>query len=337
MTTRRTPTATAPADPARPSPPLLPLHPDALRDLVARITGPRAPHALLIQAPEGSGKLQLARAAVATVLGVPQAAIDAHPDVDIVDTTGRSGMVGIDAVRDAIAAVRLTSGCGGARFVIVAYGCRLTRQAQNALLKTLEEPGERTTILVPTHRLDAVLPTIRSRAAVWTQPTVPMATLVPWLAEAARVGPAQAHAAAALADGVPGRALAFAAPAMLEHRARLLELIRGVARTGRIDRDALEALADAASGKEVVATTLAMADALLARAAQALAGLPPDGTCELERAMVAALPRPHGMAAILAIAERVRDLTAATQRCHLDPRTTWIRIGLAIQHGLRRT
>ena len=52
-------------------------------------------------------------------------------------------------------------------YVLVRPAEQMRDQAANALLKTLEQPGERVHFVLVTERLDQILPTIRSRAAVY--------------------------------------------------------------------------------------------------------------------------------------------------------------------------
>ncbi|MFK7840351.1 MAG: DNA polymerase III subunit delta' [Bdellovibrionales bacterium] len=59
--------------------------------------------------------------------------------------------------------LRMTSSNGGWRVVIIDDADTMNRNAQNALLKILEEPPKNTIIMLITHRLGALIPTIRSR------------------------------------------------------------------------------------------------------------------------------------------------------------------------------
>lgn len=54
---------------------------------------------------------------------------------------------------------------GRARVVVIDPADRLNVQGQNALLKTLEEPGHNTFLLLPTSRPEGLLDTVRSRVA----------------------------------------------------------------------------------------------------------------------------------------------------------------------------
>ncbi len=59
--------------------------------------------------------------------------------------------------------LRMTSSNGGWRVVLIDDADTMNRNAQNALLKILEEPPKNTVLILITHRLGALIPTIRSR------------------------------------------------------------------------------------------------------------------------------------------------------------------------------
>ena len=97
---------------------------------------------------------------------------------------------------------------GRRRFVIVDPADAMNPQAQNALLKTLEEPPDDTTLVLVAGSPDALLPTIRSRCLRVSFQPIPDALVVARL-EAEGRSPAEARLAAALAGGSVGRALAL--------------------------------------------------------------------------------------------------------------------------------
>jgi DNA polymerase-3 subunit delta' len=96
---------------------------------------------------------------------------------------------------------------GRRRFVIVDPADAMNPQAQNALLKTLEEPPDDTTLVLVAASPDALLPTIRSRCLRVPFGPIPAAALAARL-EAAGHPPEKARLAAALSGGSLGRALA---------------------------------------------------------------------------------------------------------------------------------
>ena len=96
---------------------------------------------------------------------------------------------------------------GRRRFVIVDPADAMNPQAQNALLKTLEEPPEDTTLVLVASSPDALLPTIRSRCLRVPFAPIPAAVVAARL-EAEGHPPEKARLAAALSGGSLGRALA---------------------------------------------------------------------------------------------------------------------------------
>jgi len=128
-------------------------------------------HAWVFTGPPGSGRSSAA-IAFAQALVCPNdgcgtcnacrcALNGAHPDVEVVRTEGLS--IKIDEVRELLARVAWAPSMGGWRVVVMEDADRLTESAANALLKAIEEPGNRTVWLLCAPTLHDVLPTIRSR------------------------------------------------------------------------------------------------------------------------------------------------------------------------------
>jgi hypothetical protein len=112
------------------------------------------------------------------------------------------------------------------RPVLVRDAERMNVEAQNALLKTLEEPRPGTLVVLIVERTEALLPTILSRVV-----RVRFAALSPDIVRAllAEQGlePSLAERLARAARGSPGRALELARTGGLEQRELLLEVISG--------------------------------------------------------------------------------------------------------------
>ncbi|HRC26008.1 MAG TPA: DNA polymerase III subunit delta', partial [Alphaproteobacteria bacterium] len=217
----------------------------ALLDLHAR---GRLPHGLIFSGPPGIGKatmaFRLARFLLRTpaqadeggLFGTPEPpappatfevpetdpvflkiAAAGHPDFLIVERPfdedkGRlKAELGIDQIRKIGPFLRLTASGGGWKIVVVDDADTMTRAAQNAVLKILEEPPPGAVVILVTHRLGALLPTIRSRARI-----VPFAPLEPTTISGimTRLGisPAASALAAELCEGSIGAALAMTAP-----------------------------------------------------------------------------------------------------------------------------
>ncbi len=78
----------------------------------------------------------------------------------------RDASLKVDALRKITPFLRKTSSEGGWRVVIIEDADTMNRNAQNAILKILEEPPKDVLIILVAHRLGALIPTIRSRARV---------------------------------------------------------------------------------------------------------------------------------------------------------------------------
>lgn len=132
---------------------------------------------LIITGPSGSGKNAIAHHLIAQILATND--VNAHPYVKQV-TSRDDKSIGIEQVREleAFLKLKVPGSADYDRAILLADGQRLTEEAQNALLKTLEEPPSGTLIIVTTDNLQALLPTIRSRAQLLTVSVPTKATVV---------------------------------------------------------------------------------------------------------------------------------------------------------------
>ena len=111
---------------------------------------------------------------------------------------------------------------GGARVAIVEGAHRMNEDAQNALLKTLEEPPSGVVIVLCADDEDRLLPTIRSRCQRIRLGTLGGRDIETWLTDRGLADAPTAARAARLADGRPGLAHAYVrAPEALAARAEL--------------------------------------------------------------------------------------------------------------------
>jgi DNA polymerase III subunit delta' len=128
-----------------------------------------------------------------------------HPDVLIIEP-GDSGSIKVEQVRDAIDRAAFRPFEGRTRVVIVDEADALVGPAQNALLKTLEEPPPASVFLLVTSRPDALLATVRSRCPRLRFRPLSDADVAAILVRLGR-SPEEARGVAAMADGSPGRAV----------------------------------------------------------------------------------------------------------------------------------
>jgi DNA polymerase-3 subunit delta' len=215
----------------------------ALGTLRASLARGTLHHAYLFAGPDGVGKATAARLlAQAANCDAPGAerpcgacapcrkiARGTHPDVfhlaeeRAMAKAGRwepkggrtpSKDIVVDQVRDVDRRLALKRFEGRRRFVIVDPADAMNAAAQNALLKTLEEPPDDTTLVLVASSPDALLPTVRSRCARVPFAPLPDAMVAERLAALRGVNGDAARAAAALAGGSIGRALALDAKAL---------------------------------------------------------------------------------------------------------------------------
>src|SRR5436190_12771728 len=130
-----------------------------------------------------------------------------HADV-LVLAPGESGSIKVDQVREAIDRSAYRPFEGRRRVVIVDGADALMPEAQNVLLKTLEEPPPASVFVLVTARPDVLLPTVRSRCQRLRFGPLSAQDVAAVLVRDHRFAAGDAQAAAAASDGSVGRALA---------------------------------------------------------------------------------------------------------------------------------
>ncbi len=96
-----------------------------------------------------------------------------HPDVMTLMPEGKMNLIKIDSIREVIAFLSHTSMRGGLRVVLLTEADALNIASQNALLKSLEEPGDKALIILLTEKPHLLLPTIKSRCQLIKQEGMP--------------------------------------------------------------------------------------------------------------------------------------------------------------------
>lgn len=86
-----------------------------------------------------------------------------HPDLYWIEPEKKSRAISIDRIREVSRSIFQTSHEGGWKICVVSGADRITVQAGNAFLKTLEEPSKNTVFMLLTENPQALLPTILSR------------------------------------------------------------------------------------------------------------------------------------------------------------------------------
>ena len=147
----------------------------ALRQMEEVLERERLPHAVLIQGEEGLGKKTFARLFAGEILALgreegakahirDQVEREAHPDFVSVVPEGGARSFHIDAIRALLEGLYLAPNQSRYRVYLLAESHRMTEQAQNALLKSLEEPPGHVVFLLTCDDGASLLPTLLSRS-----------------------------------------------------------------------------------------------------------------------------------------------------------------------------
>ena len=236
----------------------------------------RLHHAWLITGPRGVGKATLAWRIARFLLATPDVAEDdmfgapppnnldipdEHPVARRIAAGADPGLVSVvrsvnektDRLRNEIVVddirrlngfFQMSAADGGRRVVIVDAADEMNVSAANALLKTLEEPPERATLLLVSHQPSRLLPTIRSRCRTLRLHPLAPDDLSAALAQAGVEVGAEAQALSALAGGSVGDAIRLKQLGGLEIYAEIVALLNSLP---QFDRQRGLALAEAAA------------------------------------------------------------------------------------------
>lgn len=219
-----------------------PWHRDELQRLLEQHRAGRLPHALLLCGSAGTGKYRLAQSLAQALLcehpvtglacgecaGCHLSVAGSHPDLQTLAPEAGSNTIKIDQVRRLLEFASRTAQYNGARVALIAPAEGLNRSAQNALLKTLEEPGAGLILILVSDQPSLLLPTIRSRCQQRYLPLPPADAALRWLAP--QVGESEAAALLAAAQGAPLRALGLQQADWFANREQLAGQLLAVAR-----------------------------------------------------------------------------------------------------------
>jgi len=218
-----------------------------LLELLARATARATlPQSLLFAGPAGVGK-RLTALALAQALNCDNPStytdgIDAcgsckpctriakgvHADVLMVEP-GETGTIKIEQIREVVDRAGYRPFEGRRRVVIVDDADALGIPAQDAVLKTLEEPPSTSVFVLVTDRPDVLLPTVRSRCQRLRFGPMDVADVAAILVRDHEMSSTEAHAAAAASGGSVGRAVAASADEAMEARDAAALLLKGAA------------------------------------------------------------------------------------------------------------
>lgn len=256
----------------------------AVNLLRSMLSSGRVPHALVFHGPEGIGKATTARAFAGILLCKEQAAsacgrcsscslvrAGGHPDLLSLGrlakdektpdekrrlTTAKANpeeadlraQILIDQVRTLNHFAGLTPREGSRRIFLVDPADRMNADAQNALLKTLEEPPASTVMILVCSRLHLLLGTVRSRSFLVGFSTLGAAELTQVLRDRGVAGN-EITVRAALAEGRVGRALELDFDELSARRRDVVEILLALG-GGAPDLSQLPGMAAALAGTD---------------------------------------------------------------------------------------
>ncbi len=181
-------------------------------------------HAYIISGPEGSGKKMLANTFAQTIMcedrkdvgnmlescrechSCKQAESGTHPDIRII-THEKPKTIGIDDIREQVCDDVYIKPYSDHKIYIIPDGEMMTVQAQNAILKTLEEPPAYAVIIILTSNIDAFLPTILSRCIIFPVKPVRDDLILKYLMEKKKIVDYKARLCVSFAQGNVGKAV----------------------------------------------------------------------------------------------------------------------------------
>jgi DNA polymerase-3 subunit delta' len=164
-----------------------------------------------------------------------------HPDIIVIAPDEDSPNIRIDRVRDVNERVAYRPFEARVRMVVIDEADALVPPAQNALLKTLEEPPSSSMFVLVTDSPDRLLETVRSRCPRVRFAPLSPADIAAWLQRERSVAAQDAEAVAAVADGSLARALDASSETVSAMRRAAQRLLEQTARP----RDARARLAAA--------------------------------------------------------------------------------------------
>jgi DNA polymerase-3 subunit delta' len=230
-------------------------------NLQAAIKAGRVSHAFIFSGQAGTGRkliaYTLANALNCLGSGAPPCGsctscrtLESGNNPDIITVRPKGKSIGIDEVRELITLKMQSKPYSGKYKVFVIEDAdKLTVSAQNALLKTMEEPAHYGIFLLVCENYNSFLNTIISRAIVLNVQTIPLETVAEYLRKNYSTSYEESEIFAAYSEGSIGKAVSLAVDDEFKNlRAHFLSLKKSVESGDAVD--AIKAAEEMASYKE---------------------------------------------------------------------------------------
>ena len=198
-------------------------HKDILKYISSAVENNRVSHAYILSGERGSGKKMLANLFAMTLLcetgdnepcgkchSCKQAESGNHPDIIRV-THEKPNSISVDDIRTQVNnTVDIKPYQGPYKVYIIPQADMMTPQAQNAILKTIEEPPSYAVFLLLTENAETLLPTINSRCVMLKLRNIKDTLIKKYLMENLEIPDYKADMCTAFAQGNMGRAIMLA-------------------------------------------------------------------------------------------------------------------------------
>lgn len=186
----------------------------------------RFSHAHILVGEDGIGKSMIAKEMAIRVLGKNEL----KPYVDIIEfkiPKGRKS-IGIEKVKDIVEEINKKPYEGDKKVIILYNSDKMTEAAQNALLKTIEEPPSGSFMILLCEKLDGILDTIKSRCQVYKFNRLSQEDMLLFLKNRfPQLSGEEVKAVLAFSDGIPGRAEKFISDSFLcEIRDTVIDMLK---------------------------------------------------------------------------------------------------------------
>ena len=190
--------------------------------LKAAVEGGRVSHAYLIEGPSGMGKRLIAKAFAAALLcekGGPAPCLECPAcrrtasgnQTDLIYVTHeKPQMVRVEDIRKQLVSDIVIRPDSRYKVYIIDDAEKMNEAAQNALLKTIEEPPDYAVVILLAANRTALLPTILSRCVCLEMKPVPDDAVTKFLVHRHDADEEKAKLCAAFAQGIPGKAVLLA-------------------------------------------------------------------------------------------------------------------------------